>query len=124
MSIPDKRYFTIGEVSALCALKPHVLRYWEQEFNVLKPSKRRGNRRYYRREDVFMIQQIKHLLYDRGFTISGARAELLGGGEKPTETVAVAIESQSEIKQLNFSFSMEERAAFRHLLEEVREILS
>ena len=75
MVIPDKRYFTIGEVSTLCALKPHVLRYWEQEFDVLRPNKRRGNRRYYRREDVLMIEQIKHLLYEKGFTISGARAQ-------------------------------------------------
>jgi DNA-binding transcriptional MerR regulator len=77
MVIPDKRYFTIGEVSTLCALKPHVLRYWEQEFDVLRPNKRRGNRRYYRREDVLMIEQIKHLLYEKGFTISGARAQLM-----------------------------------------------
>lgn len=77
MIIPDKRYFTIGEVSTLCALKPHVLRYWEQEFDVLRPNKRRGNRRYYRREDVLTIQQIKHLLYEKGFTISGARAQLM-----------------------------------------------
>ncbi len=76
--IPDKRYFTIGEVSTLCAVKPHVLRYWEQEFNSLRPSKRRGNRRYYRRDDVLMVRQIKDLLYHQGFTISGARAQLSG----------------------------------------------
>lgn len=72
-TIPNKRYFTIGEVSTLCAVKPHVLRYWEQEFQVLRPSKRRGNRRYYRLEDVIVVRQIKSLLYDQGYTISGAR---------------------------------------------------
>lgn len=74
--IPDKRYFTISEVSTLCDVKPHVLRYWEQEFSVLRPSKRRGNRRYYRREDVMLVAQIKGLLYDQGYTISGARLQL------------------------------------------------
>ncbi|WP_430301761.1 MerR family transcriptional regulator [Pseudomonas aeruginosa] len=71
--IPGKRYFTIGEVSDLCAVKPHVLRYWEQEFPQLNPVKRRGNRRYYQRQDVLMIRQIRALLYDQGFTIGGAR---------------------------------------------------
>jgi len=74
--IPGKRYFTIGEVSELCDVKPHVLRYWEQEFPQLKPVKRRGNRRYYQRQDVLTIRQIRALLYDHGFTIGGARAKL------------------------------------------------
>ncbi|MEK7207452.1 MAG: MerR family transcriptional regulator [Pseudomonadota bacterium] len=74
--IPGKRYFTIGEVSELCAVKPHVLRYWEQEFPQLKPVKRRGNRRYYQRHDVILIRQIRNLLYVDGFTISGARNKL------------------------------------------------
>ena len=74
--IPGKRYFTIGEVSDLCAVKPHVLRYWEQEFPQLKPVKRRGNRRYYQRQDVLIIRQIRSLLYDQGFTIGGARQQL------------------------------------------------
>lgn len=74
--IPSKRYFTIGEVGALCLVKPHVLRYWEQEFSQLAPVKRRGNRRYYQRHEVQLIRQIKHLLYAEGFTISGARARL------------------------------------------------
>jgi len=74
--IPGKRYFTIGEVSELCAVKPHVLRYWEQEFPQLKPVKRRGNRRYYQRHDVVLIRQIRSLLYVEGFTISGARNKL------------------------------------------------
>ena len=76
--IPGKRYFTIGEVSELCGVKPHVLRYWEQEFEQLKPVKRRGNRRYYQRGDVIMIRQIRSLLYEQGFTISGARQKLEG----------------------------------------------
>ncbi len=75
--IPGKRYFTIGEVSELCAVKPHVLRYWEQEFPQLKPVKRRGNRRYYQRHDVMLIRQIRNLLYVEGFTISGARNRLV-----------------------------------------------
>jgi DNA-binding transcriptional MerR regulator len=74
--IPGKRYFTIGEVSDLCAVKPHVLRYWEQEFPQLKPVKRRGNRRYYQRHEVKLIRQIRKLLYVEGFTISGARSRL------------------------------------------------
>lgn len=74
--IPGKRYFTIGEVSELCAVKPHVLRYWEQEFPQLKPVKRRGNRRYYQRQDVLTIRQIRSLLYDQGFTIGGARHKM------------------------------------------------
>ncbi|HVC28008.1 MAG: MerR family transcriptional regulator [Gammaproteobacteria bacterium] len=74
--IPGKRYFTIGEVSDLCGVKPHVLRYWEQEFPQLKPVKRRGNRRYYQRHDVLVIRQIRSLLYEQGFTIGGARQQL------------------------------------------------
>ena len=75
-SIPDKLYFTIGQVSELCDLKPHVLRYWEQEFPQLKPMKRRGNRRYYQQKDIVMIRKIKALLYEEGFTIEGARQRL------------------------------------------------
>jgi DNA-binding transcriptional MerR regulator len=84
--IPGKRYFTIGEVSELCAVKPHVLRYWEQEFPNLKPVKRRGNRRYYQREDVILIRQIRSLLYDQGYTIGGARQRMTGEevAEEPT----------------------------------------
>ena len=75
-SIPSKRYFTIGEVGDLCGVKPHVLRYWEQEFNQLRPMKRRGNRRYYQHHEVLMIRRIRDLLYDQGFTISGARNKI------------------------------------------------
>ena len=77
--IPAKRYFTIGEVSELCGVKPHVLRYWEQEFTQLKPVKRRGNRRYYQHHEVLLIRRIRELLYEQGFTIGGARQRL--GGE-------------------------------------------
>ena len=93
--IPGKRYFTIGEVSDLCAVKPHVLRYWEQEFPQLKPVKRRGNRRYYQRHDVMMIRQIRSLLYEQGFTIGGARQQLSGEAAKLDHQ-----ESQLLIKQL------------------------
>ena len=81
-AIPAKRYFTIGEVSELCSVKPHVLRYWEQEFEQLKPVKRRGNRRYYQRHDVEMIRDIRSLLHEQGFTIAGARQQLSGDGPK------------------------------------------
>ena len=79
--IPAKRYFTIGEVSDLCGVKPHVLRYWEQEFTQLKPVKRRGNRRYYQHHEVLLIRRIRELLYEQGFTISGARNRLDSRGE-------------------------------------------
>lgn len=93
--IPGKRYFTIGEVSDLCGVKPHVLRYWEQEFPQLKPVKRRGNRRYYQRQDVLIIRQIRSLLYDEGFTIGGARQRLTGDSAKSDVS-----QSQQIIKQL------------------------
>ncbi len=76
--IPAKRYFTIGEVAELCGVKPHVLRYWEQEFPQLRPVKRRGNRRYYQHQDVLLVRQIRTLLYEQGYTISGARQRLAG----------------------------------------------
>jgi DNA-binding transcriptional MerR regulator len=85
-TIPGKRYFTIGEVSELCAVKPHVLRYWEQEFPSLSPVKRRGNRRYYQRQDVVLIRQIRSLLYEHGFTIGGARQKLEGESIKQEQT--------------------------------------
>ncbi len=92
--IPAKRYFTIGEVSELCAVKPHVLRYWEQEFPNLKPVKRRGNRRYYQRHDVLMIRQIRSLLYDQGFTITGARQRLEGSQARVESTISNQIVRQ------------------------------
>ncbi len=84
--IPNKRYFTIGEVSELCQVKPHVLRYWEQEFPDLEPVKRRGNRRYYQRHDVVLIRQIRGLLYQEGYTIGGARQHLAGDAIKDDNT--------------------------------------
>ena len=94
-AIPGKRYFTIGEVSDLCGVKPHVLRYWEQEFPSLKPLKRRGNRRYYQRQDVILIRQIRSLLYEHGFTIGGARQKLSG-----EEAKVDVNQSQQIIRQL------------------------
>lgn len=91
--IPGKRYFTIGEVSELCSVKTHVLRYWEQEFPQLKPVKRRGNRRYYQREDVLTIRQIRTLLYDQGYTIGGARHQMAneeGAGDSAAQKLVVA----------------------------------
>jgi len=88
--IPAKRYFTIGEVSELCGVKPHVLRYWEQEFTQLKPVKRRGNRRYYQHHEVLLIRRIRELLYDQGFTISGARNRLDELVAEPTKAPRVS----------------------------------
>jgi DNA-binding transcriptional MerR regulator len=88
--IPAKRYFTIGEVSELCGVKPHVLRYWEQEFTQLKPVKRRGNRRYYQHHEVLLIRRIRELLYEQGFTISGARNRLDGRGGADEVELATA----------------------------------
>jgi DNA-binding transcriptional MerR regulator len=91
--IPAKRYFTIGEVSELCGVKPHVLRYWEQEFTQLKPVKRRGNRRYYQHHEVLLIRRIRELLYEQGFTISGARNRLEEGAvEVPPQVPAAAVD--------------------------------
>lgn len=86
-AIPDKRYFAISEVSYLCGVKAYVLRYWEQEFPLLKPVKRRGNRRYYQLQDILLVRQIRKLLYDDGFTIEGARAQLSAAPETVSDTV-------------------------------------
>ena len=88
--IPAKRYFTIGEVSELCGVKPHVLRYWEQEFTQLKPVKRRGNRRYYQHHEVLLVRRIRELLYEQGFTISGARNRLEDASSAPQVAAAPA----------------------------------
>jgi DNA-binding transcriptional MerR regulator len=95
--IPAKRYFTIGEVSELCGVKPHVLRYWEQEFTQLKPVKRRGNRRYYQHHEVLLIRKIRELLYEQGFTISGARNRLDGVEEKADKAARLATESAATL---------------------------
>ncbi|MEZ5571429.1 MAG: MerR family transcriptional regulator [Halioglobus sp.] len=102
-AIPGKRYFTIGEVSELCAVKPHVLRYWEQEFPQLKPVKRRGNRRYYQRDDVLTIRQIRGLLYDQGYTIGGARQRMTdetGKASIPHDLSAVIKETIEELEDV------------------------
>jgi DNA-binding transcriptional MerR regulator len=109
--IPAKRYFTIGEVSELCGVKPHVLRYWEQEFTQLKPVKRRGNRRYYQHHEVLLVRRIRQLLYEEGFTISGARHRLdqgsAGGNTKP---------SAASVAQLDVAALREEIEAVLALL--------
>ena len=97
-AIPGKLYFTIGEVSDLCGVKPHVLRYWEQEFPQLKPVKRRGNRRYYQRQDVLMIRQIRSLLYEQGFTIGGARQKMSGDDAKEDVTQSQQIVHQVRLE--------------------------
>ncbi len=100
--IPSKRYFTIGEVSELCGVKPHVLRYWEQEFTQLKPVKRRGNRRYYQRHDVILIRQIRNLLYDQGFTIGGARQQLTGeqAKEDSSQSNQIVKQIKNELEEI------------------------
>lgn len=112
--IPAKRYFTIGEVSELCGVKPHVLRYWEQEFTQLKPVKRRGNRRYYQHHEVLLIRRIRELLYEQGFTISGARNRLDETGaleeanHQEPSNVSSVVESKtsSASSSVPFSYSM------------------
>lgn len=108
--IPSKRYFTIGETARLCALEPHVLRYWEQEFQALNPQKRRGNRRYYQQKDIAMVRQIRTLLYDKGFTIEGARTQLL----HPS-----TIENKNENKQ-SFTIVKKMIADLEDILQKLR----
>ena len=97
--IPAKRYFTIGEVSDLCGVKPHVLRYWEQEFTQLKPVKRRGNRRYYQHHEVLLVRRIRSLLYEQGFTISGARNQLASISGDPVVLEYLESTDTGEIRQ-------------------------
>jgi len=140
-SIPAKRYFTIGEVSDLCGVKPHVLRYWEQEFTQLRPMKRRGNRRYYQHHEVLMIRRIRDLLYDQGFTISGARNKLQElvqverdkrrAGEVMLEGVEVIEVEDSTFADFEDSIPLEERELVsqklllvRRELFEIRDLLS
>ena len=140
-AIPAKRYFTIGEVSELCGVKPHVLRYWEQEFTQLRPMKRRGNRRYYQHHEVLMIRRIRDLLYDQGFTISGARnklQEIVQGerdkrraGEVMLEGVEVIEVEDSAFPEHMDDIPVDERDALAHKLQslrrelfEIRELLS
>ena len=113
-AIPSKRYFTIGEVSDLCGVKPHVLRYWEQEFTQLKPIKRRGNRRYYQHHEVMLIRHIRELLYEQGFTISGARNRL-SSEDEPEDIIVGAVAEPGEILDM---------AVIKHELAEILELLT
>ena len=116
--IPAKRYFTIGEVSDLCAVKPHVLRYWEQEFTQLKPVKRRGNRRYYQHHEVLLIRRIRDLLYEQGFTINGARHRL----ESDALPEPVDLPSPSAAAETRREASLSP-AQLRQAIEEIRALL-
>ena len=119
--IPAKRYFTIGEVSDLCAVKPHVLRYWEQEFTQLKPVKRRGNRRYYQHHEVLLIRRIRDLLYEQGFTINGARHRL-EADVTPAHATAPSIHSSNGHNGQNGDAALSP-AEIRRKIEEIRQIL-
>lgn len=140
-SIPAKRYFTIGEVAELCGVKPHVLRYWEQEFTQLRPMKRRGNRRYYQHHEVLMIRRIRDLLYDQGFTISGARnkmqeilqverekqrnGEVLLDGVESIEIVDANIDEAGPIQVEPANGPFSDRMLYvRRELSEIRNLLS
>ncbi len=112
--IPAKRYFTIGEVSELCGVKPHVLRYWEQEFTQLKPVKRRGNRRYYQHHEVLLIRRIRELLYEQGFTISGARNRL---DDAPDVKKVIAVEKEQETHALSSNCNL------AHIRNEIKSVL-
>ena len=120
--IPAKRYFTIGEVSELCAVKPHVLRYWEQEFAQLKPVKRRGNRRYYQHHEVLLIRRIRDLLYEQGFTINGARHRLESETYEP-RAAARATTSTATIVSVAARTPRSSRPEIRQELEEIRDLL-
>ncbi|WP_313072690.1 MerR family transcriptional regulator [Melaminivora sp.] len=131
--IPAKRYFTIGEVAQLCGVKPHVLRYWEQEFTQLRPMKRRGNRRYYQHHEVLMIRRIRELLYEQGFTISGARNRLQelaqAGRAAAAEPLQAAVATPPRIEPLQLADGpalagcATDAVALRRELEEIRAIL-
>ena len=143
-SIPAKRYFTIGEVAELCGVKPHVLRYWEQEFTQLRPMKRRGNRRYYQHHEVLMIRRIRDLLYDQGFTISGARNKLQElvqherdrrkAGEVPLEGMEAveidheefeaALHDEEAVPNATRSVDLSQLLQLRRELFEIRELLT
>ena len=142
-SIPAKRYFTIGEVGELCGVKPHVLRYWEQEFTQLRPVKRRGNRRYYQHHEVLMIRRIRDLLYDQGFTISGARnrlqelvqtdrqlrrdaSEVAEQSVAPSEHEAMSMQPLDRLVAAGFDFSPAELASssLHKELVEIRALLT
>ncbi|EHP38676.1 MerR family transcriptional regulator [Cupriavidus basilensis OR16] len=126
--IPAKRYFTIGEVSELCAVKPHVLRYWEQEFTQLKPVKRRGNRRYYQHHEVLLIRRIRDLLYEQGFTINGARNRLDEGRQyshaatEDEQAQAAEAAGEAPVFSLDLSSLRNELVEVQHLLAQLQQI--
>jgi DNA-binding transcriptional MerR regulator len=136
-TIPDKRYFTIGEVSELCGVKPYVLRYWEQEFTQLRPMKRRGNRRYYQHHEVLLVRRIRELLYDEGFTISGARNRLAEAAAKLPSAdaadaeverdeafeAAAAVTGTQAINRVDLPVAADERSLRDELLS-IRQLLS
>ena len=125
-AIPAKRYFTIGEVSLLCGVKPYVLRYWEQEFTQLRPMKRRGNRRYYQHHEVLLIRRIRDLLYDQGFTISGARNQLgdaLMAGRGPDES-DIADMTDFDVANSQMPLPALDNSLLRAELLSIRELLS
>jgi DNA-binding transcriptional MerR regulator len=121
--IPAKRYFTIGEVSELRAVKPHVLRYWEQEFSQLKPVKRRGNRRYYQHHEVLLIRRIRDLLYEQGFTINGARHRLDSETAEPRAAARAATQSATVAAPTAASREID-AATLRAELQEIRRLLT
>ncbi len=120
--IPAKRYFTIGEVSELCGVKPHVLRYWEQEFTQLKPVKRRGNRRYYQHHEVLLIRKIRELLYEQGFTISGARNRL-DGAQEISEPVTTPQATSNQVVVSHASASSSNVFDFMQFKTELHEVI-
>jgi DNA-binding transcriptional MerR regulator len=123
--IPAKRYFTIGEVSELCGVKPHVLRYWEQEFTQLKPVKRRGNRRYYQHHEVLLVRRIRELLYEQGFTISGARNRLDDGDAREHAVVPAESSAPTAVAVPNGQVVHEDPAFdFSQLRADLRSVVS
>lgn len=121
--IPAKRYFTIGEVSELCGVKPHVLRYWEQEFTQLKPVKRRGNRRYYQHHEVLLIRRIRELLYEQGFTISGARNRLEDVDVRE-EHASASAPSSAMTAPMPVATALDTPFDFSHLRGELQSVLA
>ena len=121
--IPAKRYFTIGEVSELCGVKPHVLRYWEQEFTQLKPVKRRGNRRYFQHHEVLLIRKIRELLYEQGFTISGARNRLDGAEDKSETTQLVQNLAQISAQVSTIATASANDFDFHTFKQEMRQVI-
>lgn len=122
--IPAKRYFTIGEVSDLCAVKPHVLRYWEQEFSQLKPVKRRGNRRYYQHHEVLLIRRIRDLLYEQGFTINGARHRLDSETTEPRAAARAATASTTVAAPATATSRDLDAPTLRQELQKIRRLLT